>query len=94
MGYAFVRERIARSDGFPADVATDVLHLVLSHQGELEWGSPVKPQTLEAIVLHHLDNLDSKVTSARTHLDVAAGSRTGYIRSLQRSLFRRPPEVQ
>jgi 3'-5' exoribonuclease len=94
MGYAFVRERIARIDGFPADVATDVLHLVLSHQGELEWGSPVKPQTLEAIVLHHLDNLDSKVTSARTHLDVAAGSRTGYIRSLQRSLFRRPPEVQ
>jgi 3'-5' exoribonuclease len=90
LGYAYVRERIAAIDGFPPELATDVAHLVLSHQGELEWGSPVKPQTLEAIVLHHLDNLDSKVTAARAHLDNATTSRTGYVRSLQRSLFRRP----
>ena len=94
LGYAFVRERMAGIDEFPAELATDVAHLVLSHQGELEWGSPVKPQTLEAIVLHHLDNLDSKVTAARAHLDVAGTSRTGYVRSLQRSLFRRPRDTQ
>jgi 3'-5' exoribonuclease len=94
LGYAYIRERIAAIEGFPEELATDIAHLVLSHQGELEWGSPIKPQTLEAIVLHHLDNLDSKVTAARAHLDDATTSRTGYVRSLQRSLFRRPRDAQ
>jgi 3'-5' exoribonuclease len=87
-------DELAVEEGFPEELATDIAHLVLSHQGELEWGSPIKPQTLEAIVLHHLDNLDSKVTAARAHLDDATTSRTGYVRSLQRSLFRRPRDAQ
>lgn len=35
-------------------------HAVLSHHGELEWGSPKRPATLEALLLHHVDNLDAK----------------------------------
>ncbi len=90
LGFAMLRERVARIEGFPEHRATDLGHLVLSHQGELEWGSPVQPQTLEAIVLHFLDNLDSKVGTARPHLDgIESGGRTGYVRSLGRSLFRR-----
>lgn len=93
LGFAMVRERIARIEGFPAGRATDVGHLILSHQGELEWGSPVQPLTLEALVLHFLDNLDSKVGTARPHLAGVAGGRTGWVRSLGRALYRRadPP---
>ena len=40
------------------------MHLLAAHHGCLEWGSPVKPVTVEAIMVHHLDNLDSKVTHA------------------------------
>ncbi len=96
IGFVMVREQIARRPDFPAERATDLGHLVLSHQGELEWGSPVEPQTLEALVLHFLDNLDSKVGSARPHLagvGQGEGGRTGYVRSLRRSLFRRGSPV-
>lgn len=91
LGFRMVGERIRSLADFPADRATDLGHLVLSHQGELEWGSPVEPQTLEAIVLHFIDNLDSKIASARIHLSEVESGRTGYVKSLGRSLFRRGP---
>lgn len=89
IGYAMVRERIARIDGFPRGIAVDLGHLVLSHQGELEWGSPVQPRTAESLVLHFVDNLDSKVATARTHLAGVDAGHGPYVRSLGRSLFRR-----
>jgi 3'-5' exoribonuclease len=91
LGFAMVRERAAAIPGFPADRLIDLGHLVLSHQGELEWGSPVQPRTLEAIVLHFLDNLDSKVATARQHLAEVESGRTGWVRPLGRTLFRRGP---
>jgi len=89
IGYAMVRERIDRMPGFPADRRTDLGHLILSHQGELEWGSPVQPQTLEALTLHFLDNLDAKLATARPHVAGIESGRTAYVRSLGRALFRR-----
>lgn len=89
LGFAMVRERIAGIPGFPESIATDIGHLVLSHQGELEWGSPVQPRTAEALVLHFVDNLDSKVATARTHLEGIEEGQGPYVRSLGRSLFRR-----
>ncbi|HET6617299.1 MAG TPA: HD domain-containing protein [Gemmatimonadota bacterium] len=89
LGYAMLRERIARMADFPQDVATDLGHLVLSHQGELEWGSPVQPRTVEALVLHFIDNLDSKVATARTNLAGIEAGHGPFVRSLGRSLFRR-----
>ncbi len=46
---------------FPEDKLRDLLHLVASHHGKLEWGSPVQPKLLEAILLHQIDLLDSRV---------------------------------
>lgn len=89
IGFALVRERIGRIPGFPREIAVDLGHLVLSHQGELEWGSPVQPRTQEALVLHFVDNLDSKVATARTHLAGIEEGHGPYVRSLGRSLFRR-----
>lgn len=91
IGFAMVRERAAAIDGFPADRRTDLGHLVLSHQGELEWGSPVVPRLLEAIVLHFVDNLDSKVATARKHLEEVDSGRTGWVHALGRTLYRRGP---
>jgi len=52
-------------DGFPAERKRLVLHLILSHHGEREFGAPVVPATIEAVFLHHLDNLDAKIANAR-----------------------------
>ena len=43
------------------DVRLHLLHLIASHHGELQFGSPVYPKTPEAIVLHHVDNIDAKL---------------------------------
>ncbi|MGH7557863.1 MAG: 3'-5' exoribonuclease YhaM family protein [Gemmatimonadota bacterium] len=88
LGHQMVQER-ARRTGLDTERALDLGHLVLSHQGELEWGSPVEPRTLEALVLHFLDNLDSKVAAARPFLENVEHGRTAYVRSLGRALFRR-----
>lgn len=45
------------------DMRTELLHAILAHHGSPEWGSPIVPMTLEAIVLHSADNLDAKLTS-------------------------------
>ncbi len=61
LGRDLLRERCAAIAGFPADLQLQLEHLVLSHQGRLEFSSPVVPMTPEAFVLHALDDLDSKL---------------------------------
>jgi 3'-5' exoribonuclease len=65
IGYEMIMRKIREMKnfrgGFPEDLKLQILHLVISHHGELEWGSPVRPMTLEAQILHFADNMDSKV---------------------------------
>jgi 3'-5' exoribonuclease len=63
LGYYRVRRTIERLDGFPADLAQAVLHIILSHHGSLAHGSPVVPCTREATLVHAIDNLGSKLGS-------------------------------
>ncbi len=65
IGLEFVAGYASRIPGFPGDLLMEVKHLILSHHGEMEWGSPVLPKTTEAIVLHMADNLDSKIAQFR-----------------------------
>jgi len=61
LGERRVRTAVAALAGIvPDDVATRLSHVLLAHHGELEWGSPKRPCTLEALMLHHADNLDAK----------------------------------
>ena len=62
IGHDIVAEAIAGIRGFPEEKALRLRHMLLSHHGQLEWGSPKEPQTLEACILHHCDNLDSEVS--------------------------------
>jgi 3'-5' exoribonuclease len=63
LGYYRVRREIERIEGFPAPTALAVLHIVLSHHGKLEHGSPVTPCTREATLVHMIDNLGGTLGS-------------------------------
>jgi 3'-5' exoribonuclease len=63
LGYYLVRREVERIDGFPPDTAEAVLHIILSHHGRLEHGSPVLPCTREATLVHMIDNLGGTLGS-------------------------------
>ena len=63
LGYYKVRREIETIEGFDAAVAEAILHIILSHHGSLEHGSPVVPATREAALVHALDNLGGKLGS-------------------------------
>ncbi len=63
LGYYRVRRLIEDLPGFPAELATAVLHIILSHHGQLEHGSPVLPATREATLVHMVDNLGGRLGS-------------------------------
>jgi 3'-5' exoribonuclease len=63
LGYYRVRRAIERLDGFPAELEQALLHIILSHHGSLEHGSPVVPVTREATLVHMVDNLGGRLGS-------------------------------
>ncbi len=63
-------------------------HAVLSHHGELEWGAPKRPSTMEALLLHHADNLDAKAAGFSALLGGASRAEESWTDSA--NLFRRP----
>jgi 3'-5' exoribonuclease len=63
LGYYRVRRLIEEIDGFPAALAQAILHIILSHHGQLEHGSPVVPCTREATLVHMIDNLGGRLGS-------------------------------
>lgn len=69
LGYQMVEERIAQIPDFPEKLASEVGHLILSHHGELEYGSPKKPALLEAVALNFADNTDAKLEAMSELLD-------------------------
>ncbi|MGQ3684747.1 MAG: 3'-5' exoribonuclease YhaM family protein [Candidatus Loosdrechtia sp.] len=91
-GVLMVYEKALKIEGFPPDLLNVLFHLILSHHGEHEWGSPVKPGTPEAIALHHLDNLDAKMQAAAKavleHKDTSS-SWTEYVKMFERRLYKK-----
>jgi 3'-5' exoribonuclease len=80
LGYYRVRRLIEQIDGFPAELEEELLHVILSHHGSLEHGSPVVPCTREAVLVHMMDNLGGKLGSFdRVQRQLAAGEKwSGY----------------
>jgi 3'-5' exoribonuclease len=83
---------------FPEEAALRIKHMIVSHHGSYEFGSPKLPMTPEAIALHHLDNLDAKVNEFAREIDedpVADSHWTPFNPRLSRKLFkgRRADEV-
>jgi 3'-5' exoribonuclease len=63
-----VERAIAELGDIPPEAARELIHLIAAHHGKLEWGSPVVPKTVEAVILHQIDMLDSRVQGFFDHL--------------------------
>ena len=85
LGRDLLRARCAAIDDFPAGLALHLEHLVLSHQGQKDYGSPVEPMTPEAIALHFIDDLDSKLNQLRAARET--GPAVQYSRGLGRHVY-------
>ena len=76
LGYYRIRRLIEDLPGFPEQLAAAVLHIILSHHGALEHGSPVVPCTREATLVHMIDNLGGRLGSFdRLEKELPQGSR-------------------
>jgi 3'-5' exoribonuclease len=98
IGVEMLNEQVKRvpdltGEPFPTELLLRLKHMILSHHGSYEFGSPKLPMTPEAIALHHLDNFDAKVHSFTRDIrdDRTAGSWTPFNQSLQRRLFKGGP---
>lgn len=69
IGVQMIDEKVKSIDGFPERTCTLIKHLLLSHHGQYEFGSPKRPKTLEAVILNFIDDLDSKINGIQTHID-------------------------
>jgi 3'-5' exoribonuclease len=85
-----LQAKVAQVPGFPEPLRTLLEHLIISHHGQYEFGSPKLPMFPEALMLHYLDDLDSKMEAMRTHFEREAGldsAWTSYNASLGRPLL-------
>ena len=63
-----ILDGLLREVSVPAHIADALSHIIVSHHGVEEWGSPKKPMFIEALVVHYLDNLDAKVMGVKEHM--------------------------
>jgi 3'-5' exoribonuclease len=77
-------------EGFPANLKTVVQHILISHHGQYEFGSPKLPMIREALVFHYLDDLDSKLAAVRAALATDSGEPewSAYSGALERKFLR------
>lgn len=95
IGVEMVHEKVMGIKDFPGELELLIKHMILSHHGQYEYGSPKRPKTLEATVLNYLDDLDSKINGIRTHIQKEpAGEQrwTSYHRLYDRYFFRNDRE--
>lgn len=80
-----------KKSGLEPELAEHLEHLILSHHGSLEFGSPRLPATAEALVLHYADNIDAKLQQMRNSIDgIAPGGWSPYNSGLERFIYRAP----
>ena len=90
MEVEMVNQKIASMPEFPPELAMLVKHMLVSQHGAYEFGSPKLPQTLEAVMLHSLDDLDGKIQAIQSLPDKEPGSKwTAFHRAYGRSFYRR-----
>jgi 3'-5' exoribonuclease len=91
IGVELVGEKIHAVEGFPRELSLLLKHMLLSHHGQYEYGSPKRPKTVEATILNYLDDMDSKINGIQTHIakETASTSRwTAHHRLYDRYFFK------
>lgn len=90
IGSEMVGEAASKIKNFPEELLEQLQHLIVSHHGRHEFGSPALPMTVEALILSFIDDLDSKINiteQLRRKMDSSEMSWTDYQRSLERFLY-------
>ena len=93
IGIVMIEKKLATLPGFPPQLRMLVEHMVLSHHGKLEFGSPKLPMIPEAVLFHYLDDLDAKMHTMRSEFERhetqggEAGEMTDWVRSMDRPLL-------
>jgi 3'-5' exoribonuclease len=93
LGIERVEDKIRQLPDFPKDLSMLLKHLLLSHHGQYSWGSPKKPMTLEAVMLHFLDDMDAKITGIQHFIskEVPEGSKwSPYHRIFEQNFYVSP----
>ncbi len=90
MGADLVDAKIRELQGFPQELRMLLKHIILSHHGQLEYGSPKRPKTLEALIISYLDDLDAKVNAVQSLVekDGGEGKWTEYQRHFERYIYK------
>lgn len=89
IGCCMIDEKIRQIDGFPEETAALLKHMIVSHHGCREFGSPEPPKTLEAVLLSHIDDIDAKMNGIREFIanEDAEAEWTSYNPMLRRNLY-------
>jgi len=92
MGVEMINKKIEAIENFPSQLALELRHIILSHHGEFEYGSPKRPKTMEALVIHFMDDLDAKLNAFQIFVDADAANAdsdwTNYNRFFERYLYK------
>ncbi|OGP90640.1 MAG: hypothetical protein A2031_02090 [Deltaproteobacteria bacterium RBG_19FT_COMBO_43_11] len=91
MGVEMLNKKIAAIPDFPEQLSLELRHLLLSHHGEFEFGSPKRPKTMEALVVHYIDDLDAKLNAFETFAADSGNADsdwTAYNRFFERFLYK------
>ncbi len=91
IGLRIIADKLRDLPDFPPELCKLVEHMIVSHHGELEYGSPKLPAFPEALLLHHLDNMDAKMECMRAFLEKdrqMEGVWTAYNHTLERSVLK------
>jgi 3'-5' exoribonuclease len=92
LGIIMVREAVSGISGFPDDLRAQIEHIVASHHGLREYGSPVEPKTIEAFIVASVDDLDAKLNQVRRAIaeDPSEEEFTAWNKRLGRVLYKGP----
>jgi 3'-5' exoribonuclease len=93
IGVEMLEEKIKHIPDFPGETALLLKHMLVSHHGSREMGSPEPPKTLEAVLLNYLDDIDAKINGIREFMDNqdAEATWTAYHKPLERFFYRGGP---
>jgi 3'-5' exoribonuclease len=90
LGYARIKDAMNKLEDFPCELSKELSHLLLSHHGELSNAAPVVPMTVEAFILHHSDEIDSKVNALQRiskEQDTPRRKWSNYVNLLDRFIY-------
>ena len=95
IGYGWILEKIKQIDGFPEELKNRLLHIILSHHGHKEFGSPRRPKIMEAFIVYHADHLDADIGGFSLIME---GNKDGndwsdYVKNFERSVLLRKLEL-